>query len=100
MDADTGDELYSKMPMTCYPAVRRNHDAILGIELGKEQAMMDKPLHITDDIYDIDSDARSSESSPAIKSPSVMPDRHDARIGCDAAVASPKRYADGSRFCR
>lgn len=59
MDADTGDELYSKnADDLAYPgSTTKIMTAILGIELGKEQAMMDKPLHITDDIYDIDSDA-------------------------------------------
>lgn len=62
--------------------------AILGIELGKEQAMMDKPLHITDDIYDIDSDASVLGIKPGDQI--TLSNGLTGMMlvsGCDAAVA-------------
>ena len=90
MDADTGDELYSKnADDLAYPgSTTKIMTAILGIELGKEQAMMDKPLHITDDIYDIDSDASVLGIKPGDQI--TLSNGLTGMMlvsGCDAAVA-------------
>lgn len=90
MDADTGEELYSKnADAQAYPgSTTKIMTAILGIELGKAQNMMDKPLNITNDIYDIDSDASVLGIKPGdqITLSNAMTGMMLVS-GCDAAVA-------------
>ena len=57
--ADTGDTLYAKnADDRAYPgSTTKIMTGILGVELGKAQGKMDQPLNITNDVYNIESDA-------------------------------------------
>ena len=59
MDADTGNELYAKNPdQRSYPgSTTKVMTCILGIEMGKAQGMLDKPIRITPDSLKLESDA-------------------------------------------
>lgn len=59
MDADTGNELYAKNPdQRSYPgSTTKVMTCILGIEMGKAQGMLDKPIRITQDSLNLESDA-------------------------------------------
>ena len=90
MDADTGDELYAKnADDLAYPgSTTKIMTAILGIELGKSQNLMDKPLNITNDIYDIESDASVLGIKPGDQI--TLSNGMTGMMlvsGCDAAVA-------------
>lgn len=59
MDADTGNELYAKNPdQRSYPgSTTKVMTCILGLEMGKAQGILDKPIRITQDSLNLESDA-------------------------------------------
>lgn len=90
MDADTGDTLYAKnADDRAYPgSTTKIMTGILGVELGKAQGKMDQPLNITNDVYNIESDASVLGIDPGDQ----ITLRHALTgmmtvSGCDAAVA-------------
>ena len=90
MDADTGDTLYAKnADDRAYPgSTTKIMTGILGVELGKAQGKMDQPLNITNDVYNIESDASVLGIDPGDQ----ITLRHALTgmmtvSGCDAAIA-------------
>ena len=75
MDADTGDTLYAKnADDRAYPgSTTKIMTGILGVELGKAQGKMDQPLNITNDVYNIESDASVLGIDPGDQIPCAMP---------------------------
>lgn len=90
MDADTGAQLYAKnADERAYPgSTTKVMTAVVGIELGKAQGKMDQPLKITNDVYNIESDASVLGIDPGdqITLKNAMTGMMTVS-GCDAAVA-------------
>lgn len=89
MDADTGDTLYAKMPMTgLILAARRNHDLHPRRRTGQAQGKLDQPINITKDVYDIESDASVLGIDPGdqITLRNAMTGMMTVS-GCDATIA-------------